>query len=100
MALCIFVPALALLLRGTMAGRMGIIVLSALVAHTAWHWMIDRGGILWQTPWPQVTGPGLMVLARWVLALGFVVGAAAFLSKWLDRRHPGPIEPNTVPGQD
>jgi HupE / UreJ protein len=99
-ALCIFVPALALLFRGAMAGRIGIIVLSAIIAHTAWHWMIDRGGILWQTPWPQVSGPGLMVLARWVLALGFVVGAAAFLSKWLDRRHPALIESNTVPGQD
>jgi hypothetical protein len=36
--LCAFVPALALLFRGAMSGRMGIIVLSALIAHTAWHW--------------------------------------------------------------
>ena len=99
MALCIFVPALALLFRGAMSGRMGVIVLSAIIAHTAWHWMIDRGEILWQAPWPQLTGPGLMVLARWVIALGFAVGAAAFLSKWLDRRHPALIESNTVPGQ-
>jgi hypothetical protein len=30
--LCVFVPALALLLRGAMSGRMGIIVVSAIVA--------------------------------------------------------------------
>jgi hypothetical protein len=98
--LCVFVPALALLFRGAMSGRMGIIVLSAIVANVAWQWMTERGEIFWQTPWPQVTGPGLMVLARWVLALAFAVGAATFLSKWLDRRHPALIEPNTVPGQD
>jgi hypothetical protein len=98
--LCVFVPALALLFRGAMSGRMGIIVLSAIVANVAWQWMTERGEIFWQTPWPQVTGPGLMVLARWVLALAFAVGAATFLSKWLDRRHPALIEPSTVPGQD
>ncbi|MEI9984425.1 MAG: HupE/UreJ family protein [Aliidongia sp.] len=46
--LCLFIPALALLFRGAMSGRMGIIVLSALVAHTAWHWMIERGEVFWQ----------------------------------------------------
>ena len=43
--LCAFVPALALLFRGAMSGRMGIIVVSAIVAHTAWHWMLDRADI-------------------------------------------------------
>src|SRR6266436_7447215 len=37
--LCVFVPALALLFRGRMSGRMGIIVLSAIVANVAWQWM-------------------------------------------------------------
>jgi hypothetical protein len=27
---------------------MGTIILSAIVAHTAWHWMLDRGAILRQ----------------------------------------------------
>jgi len=26
--------------------RIGIIILSAFVAHTAWHWMVDRGKTL------------------------------------------------------
>ena len=98
--LCVFVPALALLFRGAMAGRMGIIVLSAIVANVAWSWMIERGEVLWQTPWPQLTAAGLMELARWVLALGLAVGAATFLSKWLDRRHPELIEPNPIPARD
>lgn len=98
--LCVFVPALALLFRGAMAGRMGIIVLSAIVANVAWQWMMERGEVFWQTPWPQPTAAGLMVLARWVLALGAAVAAANFLSKWLDRRHPALIETNTAVAQD
>jgi HupE / UreJ protein len=92
--LCVFVPGLALLFRGAMSGRMGIIVLSAIVANAAWSWMMERGQIFWQTPWPQPTAAGLMELARWVLALAIAIAAATFLSKWLDRRHPALIEPN------
>jgi hypothetical protein len=86
--LCVFVPALALLLRGRMSGRMGIIVLSAIVANIAWQWMIQRGEALWQTPWPQLTLPVLMTLARWVAALLLAVGAAKLLAKRIERKWP------------
>jgi hypothetical protein len=79
---------------------MGIIVLSAIVANVAWQWMMERGEVFWQTPWPQPTAAGLMVVARWVLALGVAVAGATFLSKWIDRRHPALIEPSPVSGQD
>ena len=38
---------------------MGTIILSALVAHTAWHWMAERWGVLskYRIPWPELT-PG------------------------------------------
>ena len=87
--LCVFVPALALLFRGAMSGRMGIIVVSAIVAHTAWHWMIDRADVLWKTPWPQPTGAGLMILARWIVAVALAVGAAKLLANWIERKGPG-----------
>lgn len=93
LVLCAFVPALALLFRGAMSGRMGIIVVSALVAHTAWHWMLDRADVLWRTPWPQPTAAGLMILAQWMLAIALVVGAAKFLAKWIDQKWPGHILP-------
>ena len=91
--LCVFVPVLALLFRGAMAGRMGIIVLSAIVAHTAWHWMLDRADVLWQTPWPQLTLPGLRILAQWIVAIALAVGVARFLSKWIEHKWPGHILP-------
>jgi hypothetical protein len=91
--LCVFVPALALLFRGAMSGRMGIIIVSALVAHTAWHWMLDRADVLWKTPWPPLTVPGLMTLARWILAVGLAVGLAKLFAKWIERKWPGHILP-------
>jgi len=87
--LCVFVPALALLLRGRMAGPMGIIVLSAIIANVAWQWMMQRGETLWQTPWPQLTTPALLTLARWIIALSLVVAAAKLLTKYIERRWPG-----------
>jgi hypothetical protein len=86
--LCVFVPALALILRGRMAGRMGIIVLSAIIANIAWQWMMQRGEVLWQTPWPQLTVPAAMTLARWVIALSLAVAAAKLLAKWIERKWP------------
>jgi len=98
--LCVFVPALALLFRGRMSGRMGIIVLSAIIANVAWQWMVQRGEVLWQTPWPQLTLPAAMTLARWVAALSLAVGAAKLLEKWIERKWPGLTRPaeNRVDG--
>src|SRR4029453_17220261 len=44
-----------LLFRSVVAERMGTIILSAIVAHTAWHWMTDRYAVLQQFPWPEIT---------------------------------------------
>ena len=50
LVLVLLVPALNLLFKYVVAERMGIIILSALVAHTSWHWMTDRWGVLSQFP--------------------------------------------------
>ena len=46
LVLVLLVPALGLLLGRMVADRMGIVVISALVAHTAWHWMAERWTLL------------------------------------------------------
>ncbi|MGZ3445452.1 MAG: hypothetical protein ACXWLG_08100, partial [Myxococcaceae bacterium] len=66
-------PALALL-RRRLPGRVGLIILSALVAHTGWHWMIERGDVLWRTEWPQLNAETLTTLARWIAGVLIVVG--------------------------
>jgi hypothetical protein len=50
LVLLLLVPALNVLFRYVVAERMGTILLSALVAHTSWHWMTDRWDILSQFP--------------------------------------------------
>jgi len=70
LVLALLVPALDLLFRFIVAERMGTIILSALVAHTAWHWMIERGERLMQVPfaWPELTPAFLASAMRWMMA--------------------------------
>jgi hypothetical protein len=42
MVLALMIPALDFLFKRVVAERMGTIILSAIVAHTAWHWMLER----------------------------------------------------------
>ena len=48
--LVLLVPTLEVLFRFVVAERVGTILLSTLVAHTSWHWMTDRWGVLSQYP--------------------------------------------------
>jgi len=42
MVLLFLIPLLDLFFRYVVEERMGTIILSALIAHTGWHWMIER----------------------------------------------------------
>jgi len=77
LVLALMLPLLAVLRRHVLRGRIGVIVLSALVAHTAWHWMTDRAEVLWRSPWPR---PDVLDLAIAALWLGLIVLAAGGLS--------------------
>jgi len=81
LVLLILVPTLSLLFRYVVAERVGTILLSALVAHTGWHWALDRGATLSLFSWPTLdaaTLAALLRLAMIVLVAGagmwFVVG--------------------------
>jgi hypothetical protein len=62
--LCVLVPALNLVFRYVVAERMGVIILSALVAHTGWHWMLDRGAVLAKFPPPALDAAFIASLMR------------------------------------
>ncbi len=83
LVLVALVPALELLFRYVVAERMGTIILSALVAHTAWHWMIERWEVLQRFPWqwPALTASLLASAARWAMAIVALAGLAWLL--WL-----------------
>ena len=50
---------------------MGAIILSAIVAHTGWHWMTERWAVLRQyhVEWPRFDVFFLLALTRWALAV-------------------------------
>ena len=50
LVLVILVPTLSVLFKFVVAERIGTILLSALVAHTSWHWMTERWEVLSQFP--------------------------------------------------
>jgi len=76
LVLVLLIPVLQLLFRYGVAERMGTIILSALVAHTAWHWMLDRGQVLAQFrfEWPGFTIVLLASALRWLM-LYLILGA-------------------------
>lgn len=55
LVLAVAVPLLSLAFR-RLPERMGIVILSAFVAHTAWHWMTERGATLgeYSFTWPAL----------------------------------------------
>ena len=56
LVLVLLIPALGLLFRFVVPERMGTIVLSAIVAHTAWHWLTERWDVLrrFSVEWPAM----------------------------------------------
>lgn len=85
--LAVAIPALALLFKYVVAERIGTILLSALVAHTAWHWMLDRGAALrqYEFEWPTIDAV-FAVSAMRALMLVLIVVAAGWAMYGLYRR--------------
>jgi hypothetical protein len=73
------------LLRGAPLGRTGVAILSVIVGHTAWHWMIDQGEVLWRTEWPAFDAVSLMIAARVAAGILVAVGASTLARPWIDR---------------
>lgn len=71
------VPVLAVLLSRVVKERIGIILISALVAHSAWHWMTDRVSALrqYRFQWPVLDSALLGAAWRALLLLVIVAGA-------------------------
>ncbi len=86
LVLALLVPLLNFLFRYVVAERMGTIILSAIVAHTAWHWMIERFDVLRQFPWPSFTAAGVASGLRWCMVIVALAAMAWLLSVSIRRR--------------
>jgi hypothetical protein len=85
--LALLVPALELLFRFVVAERMGTIIVSALVAHTGWHWMTERFDRLrqYQFQYPVIDALFLLTLVRWLI-VAVATAAVAWLAVTLTRQ--------------
>jgi hypothetical protein len=79
--LLVVLPVLWLFFRHVQADRIWMIILSALVAHTGWHWMLDRGAVLWQVQWPALDAATLAILVRWVAGILLAIAAVRFVAR-------------------
>jgi HupE/UreJ protein len=95
LALALLIPALGLLFRFVIAERIGAIVLSALVAHTGWHWMIERAGQLKQFRRPELNAALLAASLRWLM-LTLIIAALVWLVSMALRHKAGQNDKDTV----
>ncbi|MEP6493544.1 MAG: HupE/UreJ family protein [bacterium] len=92
--LCVAIPALALVFKRLVAERMGTIILSALVAHTAWHWMLDRAAVLreYRFVWPDFDSAFVAAAMRGLM-LALIIAGAAWMMLAVYRRLTGAALP-------
>jgi hypothetical protein len=94
LVLGVMLPVLGVIRRYVLPGKVGMIILSAIVADTGWHWMIDRAAVLSKTPWPRPNAAGLAILAFWVAGVLLAAGGISLIAKRL-RLGTGPVTPST-----
>ena len=86
LVIALLVPSLALLFR-YVPERMGTIILSAFVAHTGWHWTLERINLLRQfrLEMPALDAALLATIVRWLIVVVVLV-ALGWLAAIVQRR--------------
>jgi HupE / UreJ protein len=99
LVLVLLVPLLELLFRAVVAERMGTIILSALMAHTGWHWMLERWDRLsqYRVQWPEWNVGFVAGVLRYLTLAVFLAGVAWWASAWQKRRRAERAEPALPP---
>jgi hypothetical protein len=85
LVLSLLVPLLSLLFHRVVPERAGTIVLSALVAHTGWHWMVERGSRLREFDLPELDLPILASAMRWMMIAVGIAGIYWFIGLYRSR---------------
>jgi hypothetical protein len=95
LVLALLVPLLEIFFRFAVAERTGAIILSALVADTAWHWTTERAGRLseYRFAWPLLNTAMLATILHW-LTLVVLFGGLVWVARKLGlRAWPWPERP-------
>src|SRR2546426_5964642 len=96
LVLALLVPALEILFRFLVAERLGTIIVSVLVGHTAWHWMTERAERLSKFPWPALDASQLAAAIRWLMGV-LVLAGLAWLARDALRERAGPRQHQANP---
>ena len=94
--LAVLVPALTLAFKHIVPERIGAVLLSALVAHTGWHWMTERGAelALYELQAPTVDFALAVTVLQWtVLAavIAALIRVMAFVFPQADAPSPDDV---------
>ena len=88
LVLLLLIPMLEALFRYVVAERIGTIILSALVAHTGWHWMIERADRLrkFRFQWADLSAAPLAGALLWLILIFILAGVAWLVAGQLRER--------------
>jgi hypothetical protein len=81
--LLVLIPVLDLIFRYVVVEWLGVIIMSALIAHVAWHWMLERGGQLAKFPVPRIDAEFLAGAMRALIAILILALAVLLANGWL-----------------
>jgi len=96
LVLAMLIPVLDLLFRRVVEERMGTIILSALVAHTGWHWMTERWDRLrqYRIELPAVTAGSVAALLRWLMLVAIAAALVWGVKRLLSSRLSSKLGPS------
>jgi hypothetical protein len=103
LVLALLVPLLEIFFRFAVAERTGTIILSALVADTAWHWTTERAARLseYRFAWPLLNTAMLATILHWLMLTALVAGIIWLARKLGLRSWPWPERPlGSTPGRN
>ena len=85
LVLCLALPILSLVYRHIVSERAGVIIISAFVTHTAWHWLAARWTSLreYNVDW---TLTGMLPLIRLGMAMAIGLGLAVVIGRLIRAR--------------
>lgn len=84
--LCLAIPALNLLFRTDAFHRYGILLISILAGHEAWHWMVQRARLIKLDDLRMIDWSGTQTTLAVVVAVGFMLALVWPLATRLLRR--------------
>jgi hypothetical protein len=74
------------LMSNALASRAGLVLLSVITVHIAWHSMLDRATALREAGAPLPDGESVIIVARWIAGIVLGIGAAKYVVRRLEGR--------------